>query len=403
MQRRMAQLPLHRGHAPPWLFRRMVRLAGLIAQAVVDEFGPRSMLCRLADPWWFQAFGCVLGFDWHSSGLTTVTCGALKEALRERGADLGLFAAGGKGAASRRTPEEIERTADRHGVTEGARLIAASRLSAKVDSAAVQDGFDLYHHCFFFAADGTWTVVQQGMNPHTRWARRYHWLSETAGAFVCEPHHGIEDARVGRSRPASSFGVLLNAVAAEGEANRRATLQMLREHPDRLLAEVEAATAGPTLFAPRRHRMLSADVNLRRLRELLILGHETQPPEFSQLLLAPGLGPAALRSLVLVAELIYDAPVSRRDPADRFAPSRSRDFEGRHEEGQAAGGRRWADYAFAHGGKDGTPFPVARGVYDHSIASLEIALRRARLGDHDRVEALKRLAQWRRRVEDGAG
>lgn len=406
MHRRIAQLPLHRGQAPPWLFRRMVRLAGLIAQAVVDEYGPGEMLRRLADPWWFQAFGCVLGFDWHSSGLTTVTCGALKEAARERGADLGFFVAGGKGATSRRTPEEIERAADRHAITDGERLVAASRLSAKVDSAAVQDGFQLYHHCFLSAPDGTWAVVQQGMNERTGWARRYHWLSETAASGESDPHHGIEDAAFERRCETPAFTELLNAVASEGEANRRATLEMLRERPDRLLAEVERATRGPTLFAPRRHRVLSADVNVRRLRDMLVLGHETQPEAFSQLLLMPRLGPVALRSLVLVAELIYDAPVSRRDPAtpaptageSAAAAGKAVDTAATTTEPDATRGRRWADYSHAHGGKDGTPFPVDRRVYDHSIAVLERALQRARLGDHDRVEALKRLAAWERRA-----
>ena len=188
MKRRMAQLPLHTGKAPPWLFRRMTRLAGGIATAIGDEFGPQELRRRLSDPWWFQPVGCVLGFDWHSSGLTTVTCAALKEAARAIGQDLGVLVAGGKGGTSRKTPREISDAAERWAINNGEQLVAASRRSAKVDSAAVQDGFDLYHHVFFFTADGEWCVVQQGMNTTSGWARRYHWLSETVKEFVSEPH-----------------------------------------------------------------------------------------------------------------------------------------------------------------------------------------------------------------------
>ncbi len=194
MQRRLAHLPLHTGKAPPWLFHRMKELAGSITMAVVDAFGPEEMLRRLADPWWFQAFGCVLGFDWHSSGLTTVTCGAMKEAQRKLGDEMGLLVAGGKGGVSRNTPHEITTQADRLAITDGDKLIHASRMSAKVDSAAVQDGYQIYTHHFFYTASGKWCVVQQGMNDDNGWARRYHWLGETVEDFVCEPHHGVQDA-----------------------------------------------------------------------------------------------------------------------------------------------------------------------------------------------------------------
>ncbi|HEX8522691.1 MAG TPA: DUF763 domain-containing protein, partial [Tepidisphaeraceae bacterium] len=193
MKRQLAELPLHTGSAPPWLFERMWKLAGGITMAVVDAYGPGEMLRRLSDPWWFQAFGCVLGFDWHSSGVTTVTCGAMKEAYRHFKNDLGVHVAGGKGATSRKTPIEIERTADRLALSGGEKLVHASKLSAKVDSAAVQDGYQLYHHCFFFTGEGEWCVVQQGMNEQTRYARRYHWLGESVDDFVCEPHAAIED------------------------------------------------------------------------------------------------------------------------------------------------------------------------------------------------------------------
>src|SRR5688572_7306675 len=202
MKRQLAQLPLHTGAAPAYLFQRMWKLAGAITMAVVDEYGPAEMLRRLSDPWWFQAFGCVLGFDWHSSGVTTVTCGAMKEAYKHFGADLGLHVAGGKGATSRHTPREIAGVADRFAISAGERLVRASKMSAKVDSAGLQDGYDLYHHSFFFTTEGEWCVVQQGMNDATSYARRYHWMRDdesgdaaSGGAgkdqFVCEPHHAV--------------------------------------------------------------------------------------------------------------------------------------------------------------------------------------------------------------------
>ena len=233
MHRRLAQLPLHGGQAPAWLFRRMKRLAGAVTMAVVDAHGPEEMLRRLADPWWFQAFGCVLGFDWHSSGLTTVTCGAMKEAAKRLGRDLGLFVAGGKAMEGRKAPREIMEASDRHAIAGGDRLVHASRTSAKVDSAAVQDGFSLYHHSFFFAPSGAWCVVQQGMNAETAWARRYHWLGETVDDFVCEPHAGIRDAQPAGRSPSP----VLNMVAREAGANRQASAALVRGDPDALLAE----------------------------------------------------------------------------------------------------------------------------------------------------------------------
>src|SRR5947209_1942233 len=193
MQRRTAHLPLHTGAAPSWLFGRMWKMAGAITMAVVDSYGPEEMLRRLSDPWWFQAFGCVLGFDWHSSGVTTVTCGALKEAYKHFEDDLGIHVAGGKGGVSRQTPAEISAAADRLAISSGNELVSASKMSAKVDSAAVQDGFDLYHHCFFFTPEGSWCVVQQGMNEGLGNARRYHWLGESVDDFVCEPHAAVQD------------------------------------------------------------------------------------------------------------------------------------------------------------------------------------------------------------------
>jgi len=366
MQRRMAHLPLHGGKAPPWLFRRMTDMAGAITMAVVDAFGPEEVLRRLADPWWFQAFGCALGFDWHSSGLTTVTCGAMKEAQKKLGNDMGVLVAGGKGGASRKTPGEIERAADRLAITDGGKLIHASRTSAKVDSAAVQDGYDVYTHHFFYTPGGQWCVVQQGMNDANGWARRYHWLGETLEDFTCEPHRGVQD-----SASQQATGDLLNMVASEADACRQASAELVREKPDKLTDELAKITEGPTLFAPQHHRVKLTDVNTDRLQRVLRDVHEQQPTDFQALLGSRGVGPATVRSLALLAELIYEAPPARRDVS-----------------------RKWADYSYAHGGKDGTPYPVDRATYDRSIHVLSEAVRKARMGDKDKTNALRRLARW---------
>jgi hypothetical protein len=403
MKRRLANLPLHGGKAPPWLFRRMTRLAGAVTMAIVDEFGPAEMLRRLSDPWWFQAFGCVLGFDWHSSGVTTVTCGALKEAFKLFGPDLGICVAGGKGGTSRRTPDEIAKASDRFSIEGGDRLIYASRMSAKVDSAAVQDGFQLYHHVFLFSREGQWCVVQQGLNGAQRTARRYHWLGERVDDFVCEPHDAISDLspeggmaeiepfRLAPNAPSSGASLrstppkqltLLNMVAGEADSNRSASAAIVRENPDWVCRQIERYTEGPTLFAPHNHRLLPRDFNRRHLRRILIAAHERQPNSFEALLGTQGVGPSTVLSLSLLAELIFGTPASHRDPAERFrAPVE-----------QSADARHWADYAFAHGGKDGTPFPVDRETYDRNIALLTDAVRRARIGQNEKISALRRLA-----------
>ncbi|NUQ66317.1 MAG: DUF763 domain-containing protein [Pirellulales bacterium] len=396
MKRRIAQLPLHTGKAPPWLFRRMTKLAGAVTMAIVEEYGPAEMLRRLSDPWWFQAFGCVLGFDWHSSGVTTVTCGAMKEAAKTFGPDLGILVAGGKGAASRKTPEEIAAAADRHAIIAGERLIYASRMSAKVDSAAVQDGFGVYHHSFFFTPDGQWCVVQQGMNAESRWARRYHWLAETVDDFVCEPHQAVEDLSEGTAKataspaPAERQLMLLNMVAEEAGENRRASTALVQENPDWLMEQIEQFTEGPTLFAPARHPVLELDVNKKRLREIVVRAHERGPRDFEALIGVDGVGPATIRSLALLAEIIFQAPPSRRDVTTRRTTADTADSP---PPAASTEERKWADYSYAHGGKDGTPFPVDRGTYDRNIVVLTDAVRRARLGENDKLDALRRLAR----------
>jgi uncharacterized protein len=397
MKRRIAHLPLHSGKAPPWLFKRMTKLAGAVTMAIVEEFGPAEMLRRLSDPWWFQAFGCVLGFDWHSSGVTTVTCGALKEAAKILGKNLGILVAGGKGATGRKTPQEITEAADRHSISTGERLIYASRMSAKVDSAAVQDGFGIYHHAFFFTTDGQWCVVQQGMDETSGWARRYHWLAESVEDFVCEPHAAVEDLA---DHPAETTGgqgtaagrqlMLLNMVAEEADANRRASAALLREPSKWLLGEVERLTEGPTLFAPARHPVLDLDVNQMRLKRILVRAHEQHPQDFETLLGLPDVGPATIRSLSLLAEIIFQAPPSHRDPTKRRVTAPAGDTE---EPDETADPRRWADYSHAHGGKDGTPFPVDRDTYDRNIVVLTDAVRRAQLDQNDKLNALRRLSK----------
>lgn len=383
-RRQTAQMPLHGGKAPAWLFQRMARLGGAITMAIVDEFGPAEMLRRLSDPWWFQAFGCVLGFDWHSSGVTTVTCGALREAASELGDDLGILVAGGKGRTSRKTPEEIASHADRLGMEHGDRLIDYSRLSARVDSAAVQDGFTLYHHSFFFTPEGQWCVVQQGMSDVENAARRYHWLGESINDFVCEPHSAISDLTDQEARQETCD---LNMVAREADSNRTASIELIKEHPDRILHEVQLMTRGPSLFTPKHHQLLPENVNSRRLKQIIPRIHEATPENYRQLLGLEGVGPATVRSLALVAEIIFQAPVSRRDPSssvDSVCEDRPPDD---------ASTRRWADYAYAHGGKDGTPFPVEREMYDLNIHKLTEAVRKARIGEPDRMQALRRLSE----------
>jgi hypothetical protein len=389
MRRQLAQLPLHTGSAPPWLFDRMWRLAGAVTMAVVDAYGAPEMLRRLSDPWWFQAFGCVLGFDWHSSGVTTVTCGAMKEAYKHFGNDLGIHVAGGKGGTSRKTPREIETVAQHQSITSGNQLIFASKMSAKVDSAAVQDGYQLYHHSFFFTAAGNWCVVQQGMNDANHFARRYHWLGETVNDFVCDPHNAIDDL----SGRASADGdqLLLNMVASEADANRKSSVDLVGWNPEKLIYEARRFTDGPTLFAPAHHEVLPQDVNVDRLERVMRDVHESQPRDFTTLLGSPGVGPATVRALSLLAELIYDAPASHRDPADST------------ELPAVLANRRWADYSYAHGGKDGTPHPVDRKTYDTSIEVLTDAVRKARVGSTEKTEALRRLATFDRATPRGRG
>jgi hypothetical protein len=257
-------------------------------------------------------------------------------------------------------------------------------MSAKVDSAAVQDGFQLYHHSFFFTSDGQWCVVQQGMSDALKSARRYHWLSESVEDFVCEPHHGIDDLSGRGACPARpGEQLLLNMVASEADPNRKASTDLTSWNPDKLLLEARKLSDGPTLFAPTHHEVLPSDVNIDRLDPIIRAVHENPPADFVTLLGAKGVGPATVRALSLLAELIYDAPASHRDPADstNLPP--------------VLANRNWADYSYAHGGKDGTPHPVDRPTYDRSIEILTDAVRKSRIGNTEKTDALKRLSLFK--------
>jgi len=341
-----AHLPLHGGKAPRWLFERMVLLAREIVVFVVAELGPQEVLRRLSDPYWFQAFGCVLGFDWHSSGVTTTVCGALKEGLRGREADTGIYVAGGKGATSRKTPAEIAAACERLG-RDPQPLIYASKISAKVDNSAVQDGYQLYHHAFLFTPRGEWCIVQQGMNDATSTARRYHWLSDNVASFVNEPHAAV---------CCDATAETLNLVAAESAAVRDAAAALAAQRPEVTLLEM-----------PRRHAVSLDDINPKYLQKILLRTYEAAPRDFESLLAIEGVGPKTLRALALTSELIYGTAASRRDPAR---------------------------YSFAHGGKDGTPFPVDRATYDTTIEVMRSALNGARLDRSEKVAAFRRLAAF---------
>jgi hypothetical protein len=329
----------------------MTRLAREIVRAIVEEHGPREVLTRLSDPYWFQAFGAALGFDWHSSGVTTTVCGALKAGLKDLDKEVGLFVAGGKGAASRKTPDELQAIGDRTGL-DTTPHIYASRMSARVDNTALQDGYQLYQHTFLLAADGSWAVIQQGMNGATRYARRYHWLSESLQGFTSEPHAAVCCDRTGQT---------LNLVAEESAISRKTITEIAAAPPDRTVAEMKKLK---TLHLPPHHSVDLDDIHPDRFYKILLETYERQPENFESLLGIPGVGPKTVRALALLSELVYGAPASARDPV-RFS--------------------------FAHGGKDGHPYPVNREVYDRSIETLRQAIEAAKVGQGDKVTALKKL------------
>lgn len=348
----IAYLPLHGGKAPGWLFQRMVRLGREIVCLIVEDHGAEELLIRISDPYWFQSFGCVLGFDWHSSGITTTVCGALKEGLKGIDRELGLVIAGGKGAASRKTPAEILAAGERLDLKrDPEELVYLSRLTAKIDNNAIQDGFQLYHHNFFFTLKGSWAVVQQGMSDS--FARRYHWHSENIQSLTLEPHSAI-CSNLQRQRA-------LNLVASESLKAQKIITDLSREKPEKTIGELKKLQ---TLSLPSHHEVSLRELHPESIEKILLKTYENKAKDFEGLLGMPGVGAKTLRALALICEIAYGTPASWKDPAK---------------------------FSFAHGGKDGHPYPVDRRVYDRSIEILRKSLERARIERTEKENALKRL------------
>jgi hypothetical protein len=352
----VADLPLHGGRVPAWLAERMTSLGTAIAEAVVHHYGTPELLTRLSDPFWFQALGSVMGMDWHSSGITTSVMGALKRGLNPRAPELGLYICGGRGNHSRRTPDELRAIADRVGL-DGDALVRTSRLTARVDNNAIADGFQIYLHTFVVSRTGEWAVIQQGLNGASRTARRYHWHSATVRDFVAEPHTGI----VGEHA-----GVIQNLVDRRAGPAQDALLAMAHEKPEAVLRDVRA------LAMPGHHDVRAKDVDLKRLGAVLAVAYERDLSDFASLLLLESLGPRTLQSLALVAEVVHGTPTRFDDPA-RFS--------------------------FAHGGKDGHPFPVPLQTYDETLGVLRRSLDRAKAGASEKLDGMKRLDRFVRAVE----
>lgn len=396
-----ADLPLHTGTVPKWLADRMMRLGTLIIEALVLKYGKKEVLIRLSDPLWFQSLGAVLGMDWHSSGITTSVMYALKRGLNRRAKELGIVICGGRGKYSRRTPEELQILADMTGM-DGNKLINCSKLAAKVDGTALQDGFQLYQHNFILSDQGDWTVVQQGMNVSEKKARRYHWSSEKLRSFVENPHTGVTG---------ENQGLILNLTDINASSTRSKILSLTQENPDRIIREVKKMGGSESLqlelfddaeknknppsnqnnlsnewqktqilikndrnlVMPSHHEIRAEDVDLKRLGAVLATAYESENADFESLLLTPGLGPRTLQSLTLVSEVIYGTPSRFTDPA-RFS--------------------------FAHGGKDGHPFPVTTKIYDESIRILGESIEESKMGYSEKSECLYRLEKTARYVEE---
>ncbi len=351
-----ADLPLHYGYVPTWLFERMTKLGLAITESIIGEYGEEQMLTKLSDPFWFQCLGAVMGMDWHSSGITTSVMAALKKAINPYAKELGIYVCGGKGDLSKKTPEELLHIAEQTGL-DGNELVRCSKLSAKVDNTAVQDGFQLYMHNFILTKNGNWTVIQQGMNPDNKTARRYHWHSASFKSFVEEPHTAICGA---------NQGVILNMTAIGAAPARESMVSITHDKPELMMQEIQQ------LILPHHHDVRSEDVNLKRLGAVLWLAHEHSINHFEELLLLQGVGPRTIQSLALVSEVIHGTASRFQDPA-RFA--------------------------FAHGGKDGHPFPVPIKVYDETISILQTAVHKAKLGNSDKQEAIKSLHTIASRAE----
>ncbi len=350
-----ADLPLHNGYVPKWLADRMAKLGLAVTESIITEYGRSVFLQKLSDPFWFQSLGAVMGMDWHSSGITTSVLAALKKSINPHSKDLGIYICGGKGNHSRNTPAELLSIGEQTGL-DAKHLIRCSKLSAKVDNTAVQDGFQLYLHSFVLSNEGEWTVVQQGMNDATGTARRYHWHSQSLASFVNEPHTAICGLNP---------GLILNMTDNNAAPARNSMMDITHQSPEKMMREFQ-------LIMPAHHEVHSKDVDLKKLGTILWLAQEKQPKGFEDLLLLEGLGPRTLQSLALVSEVIHGTPSRFKDPA-RFA--------------------------FAHGGKDGHPFPVPTRVYDETISVLQKAVHQAKLGNTDKRDAIKKLHEVAVRVE----
>jgi len=360
----IANLPLHGGRAPKWLFKRMVKLSKGITDVIIHEYGREEFLKRLSDPFWFQALSCVLGYDWHSSGCTTVTCGALKEAINPE--EYGFAITGGKGKASRKTIQQIEEIGDQYNFSTAKieYLKYSSRMSAKVDNTAIQDGHDLYHHVFFFTENGFWGVIQQGLNSETNYARRYHWLSERVDSFVCEPNNSI----MGEKRQES----VLNMTSKKSESSQRTCVDLVNDNPRHLRNDWATLTLhnnqktldnwmpGKEKSKPIECLNMPRSINWMKMKEI----YDFQPKNYEELLSLRGVGPNTIRALALISDLIYGDKPSWIDPIK---------------------------YTFAHGGKDGVPYEVNRQAMDKSTAVIKSGIEQARIGDKDKLNALKRL------------
>lgn len=349
-------MPLHGGKVPPWLYQRMTRLGRAITEMIIEEYGTDEFLRRLSNPFWFQSLGSVLGMDWHSSGITTSVMGALKRGINPVAGDLGIFVCGGRGKYSRETPAELLQYADKTGIN-GQKLVHNSRLSAKVDNNAIQDGFQLYLHSFVVSKEGKWAVIQQGMNQTDRMARRYHWHSTSLRSFIEEPHTSVCGI---------NQGTLLNLTDKKARSTRNGIIRITSEKPWKMMQEVQKLTM------PTHHKVHVSDINLKRLGAVLTLAYEYGIDDFESLMLLKGLGSKTLRSLSLVSEIIHGTPTRFSDPA-RFS--------------------------FAHGGKDGQPFPVQTHVYDQTINELNDALKRAKIQRSDKIQAFKQLHKINKRIE----
>lgn len=357
MSRSYADLPLHYGHVPKWLYERMSILGGAITEAIVIEYGKAALIQRMSDPAWFQSLGCVLGMDWHSSGITTSVLGSLKQSVNKRSQELGIYICGGKGKYSRNTPNELLKIAEATGL-DGDKLVRSSKLSAKVDNTAVQDGYQIYLHSFILSDEGHWAVIQQGMNDSNGYARRYHWHSPDIKSFVEAPHSFI----YGKNQ-----GQILNLTDKTATTTRTGIVEITKEKPDKILTEARK------IVLPAHHDVRAANINLKRLGAALALAHEQENLNVENLLLLEGVGPRTLQSLVLVSEVIHGTPSRFDDPAR---------------------------YSFAHGGKDGHPFPVPLKTYDESIELLDKAIQLAKLGQKDKSDAIKNLHKAAKRLEN---